>query len=66
MARFLNDDERKWAVERLRSNNTGTETSQFSFPFFGPSSYMYDMRVGLMLMNRGSQVEPSLGAGVVA
>lgn len=28
VARFLTVEERKWAVERLRSNNTGVETSE--------------------------------------
>ena len=29
MARFLTPQERTWAVERLRNNNTGLETSEW-------------------------------------
>lgn len=29
VARFLTPEERKWAVERLRDNNTGVESSEY-------------------------------------
>ena len=50
VARFLTPEERRWAVERLRSNNTGVETSALII-----------LRINQCSRRRGGQVETGAG-----
>lgn len=68
-ARFLNEEERPKAVERLRANNTGTGTNQFKWRqviemFLDPKSHLFFAMT--LLLNVGAAVTNAFGPTLIA
>lgn len=68
-ARFLKEDEKNMAVERLRANQTGTGSNEFKWPqvyemLYDPKSYLFLAMT--LLLNIGAAVTTVFGPTLIA